>query len=151
MQEYKSKKGVVSKAPYELYMAFVDMRNFLQMLPEDKRQSVQADYDTITANVQGFSIGAKVTRRLPYSHIELVDWGNSPVPFKVDLEFESTGAPDKTLFSITLSAELNFMMKMMVGGKIQGALDKVVDSLISVSEGRMPEGVDPEMLKNMKF
>ena len=35
------------------------------------------------------------------------------------------------------------MMKMMLGSKLQQALDKVVDSLVDVSEGRMPEGFDP--------
>ncbi len=150
MQEYKSKRGIVSKAPYELYMSFVDMRNFLQMLPEDKKQGVQADYDSITVSVAGFSIGAKVVERVPYSRIALVDWGNSPFAFKVVLNFEAAGM-DKTEFSIDLSADLNFMMKMMIGGKIQEALDKVVDGLVAASEGRMPEGVDPEMLKNMKF
>ena len=50
--EIKSKHGIVSKQPFELYMAFVDMRNFLQFLPEDKREGVTADYDTISATVQ---------------------------------------------------------------------------------------------------
>jgi len=151
MEEYTSKKGIVSKAPYELYMSFVDMRNFVQMLPEDKRSMVEADYDTITVAVQGLNIGAKVTSRVPYSYIELVDWGNSPVPFKIELNFGSIGAHDKTEFFIKVSAELNFMMKMMVGNKIQGGLDKIVDGLVAVSEGRLPDGVDPDMVKNMKF
>ena len=46
-----SKHGQVSKQPFELYMAFVDMRNFLQFLPEEKREGVVADYDTISATV----------------------------------------------------------------------------------------------------
>lgn len=151
MEQYKSKKGIVSKSPFELYMAFADMRNFVQMLPEDKRDMVQAEYDTISATVQGFNIGAKVLRRTAYSCIELVDWGNCPFPFKITLNFESIGAPDKTQFSVELEAELNFMMKMMIGGKIQKVLDQIVDGLVSVSEGRMPEGVSEDMLKNMKF
>ena len=73
MTEIESKHGIVSRQPYELYMSFVDMRNFLQMLPEDKKQDVQADYDTITATVQGFNIGVKVHERVPYSRIELVE------------------------------------------------------------------------------
>ena len=44
--EIKSKRGTVSKAPYELYMVFADMRNFVQFLPEDKRADVTADYDS---------------------------------------------------------------------------------------------------------
>ena len=67
--EIKSKRAVVSKAPHELYMAFVDMRNFVQFLPEEKRQGVTADYDSIHAEVQGFNIGVKVCDRMPYSKI----------------------------------------------------------------------------------
>ena len=60
MAEFKSKRAIVSKAPYELYMAFVNMRNFVQFIPEDKRGDVTADFDTIHATVQGFPIGVKV-------------------------------------------------------------------------------------------
>ena len=35
------------------------------------------------------------------------------------------------------------MLKMLLGNKIQGALDKIVDALVDISEGRMPEGIDP--------
>ncbi|MDD6365202.1 MAG: hypothetical protein PUA47_07660 [Bacteroidales bacterium] len=150
MEKYKSKTGTVSKPPYELYMSFVDMTNFTKMLPEDKKSMVEADYDTITVNFQGLCIGAKVQQRIPYSYIGLVDWGNSPVPFHVGLNFGSTGDPYKTAFSIEMEAEFNFMMKMMIGKKLQEGLDKLVDGLVAMSEGRMPEGVDPEMLKNMK-
>ena len=58
--EIKSKHAVVSRPPYQLYMAFVDMRNFVQFLPEDKKKEVTADYDSIKAVVQGFSVGVKV-------------------------------------------------------------------------------------------
>ncbi len=53
--------------------------------------------------------------------------------------------PDKTDFSIELSADLNLMMKMMLGSKLQEGLDRMVDGLAAVSEGRMPEGIDPSM------
>ena len=35
------------------------------------------------------------------------------------------------------------MMKMMLGSKLKDGLDKVVDGLVAVSEGRMPDGIDP--------
>ena len=41
--------------------------------------------------------------------------------------------------------ELNFMMKTILGSKIKDALDKAVDGLAAMSEGRLPEGVDPSM------
>lgn len=141
MVSYSSKRAVVSKAPYELYMAFVDMRNFMQFLPEDKKADVTADYDSIHATVQGFNIGVKVTDRVPYSKIEFADDG-APFQFKLTMNFNPASDPYKTDFQIHLDADLNFMMKMLLGSKIQGALDKVVDSLVDLSEGRTPEGVD---------
>jgi len=149
MTEYQSKRAVVSRPPYQLYMAFVDMRNFLQYLPEDKRQDVTADYDSLHATVQGFNIGVRVTTRLPYSRISLADDG-APFRFNVDFFFDAAGGdPDKTEFHINVAADLNFMMKMLIGGKIKEALDKIVDGMVAASEGRMPEGFDPSMFKDM--
>ena len=147
MAEFKSKRAIVSKAPYELYMAFVDMRNFVQFIPEDKRADVTADYDTIHASVQGFPIGIKVVERTPYSKIEFADDG-APFAFKVTMHFDASSDPYKTDFQIVLDAELNFMMKTLLGSKLQDALDKVVDGLVAVSEGRMPEGIDPSLYPN---
>lgn len=146
MVSYSSKRAVVSKAPYELYMAFVDMRNFLHFLPEDKKEGVTADYDSIRATVQGFTIGVKVIDRVPYSKIEFADDG-APFQFRLSMHFDAASDPYKTDFQIKLDADLNVMMKMLLGSKIQGALDKVVDSLVDLSEGRMPEGVDLSNLK----
>ena len=147
MTEIESKHGTVSRQPYELYMSFVDMRNFLMMLPEDKREAVQADYDTLTATVQGFNIGVKVHERVPYSRIELVDFG-APFAFHIELHFDaSPSEPYKTDFWIKLEADLNLMMKMMLGSKIKDGLNKIVDGLVDASNGRVPEGFDPSQFK----
>ena len=148
--EISSKHGMVSKSPFELYMAFVDMRNFLQMLPEDKKQDVVADYDTLTATVQGFKVGVMVKERVPYSRIDFIDSG-APFSFGGSLHFDPV--PDnasRTDFHIDFHADLNLMMKMLLGSKIHQMLDKVVDGLVAVSEGRMPEGVDEETLRKMQ-
>lgn len=139
--EYKSKHGTVSRPPYDLYMAFCDMRHFQQMLPEDKRASVTADFDTLEATVQGFKIGIKVTGRQPYYLINLQD-NDAPFHFGISLHFDEADS-GKTDFWIEVMADLNLMMKAMLGGKIKDGLDKIVDGLVAVSEGRMPQGVDP--------
>ena len=108
--EIKSKRAVVSKAPYELYMGFTDMRNFVQLLPEDKKADVTADYDSLHATVQGFGIGVKVVDRTPYSKIEFADDG-APFAFRLTMHFDPSTDPYKTDFRIELNAELNFMMK----------------------------------------
>ena len=56
--------------------------------------------------------------------------------------FDAASDPYKTDFQIVLNADLNFLMKTLLGSKLQQALDKVVDSLVAVSEGRKPEGME---------
>ena len=141
-----SKRAVVSKAPYELYMMFVDMRNFVQMLPEDKKEGVEADYDSIHATVQGFPVGVKVKDRVPYSKIMYEDDG-APFNFVLTLHFDAAADPYKTDFQIHLDADLNFMMKTLLGSKLKDGLNAIVEGLVAMSEGRMPEGVDPSMFK----
>ena len=114
MTEITSKHGLVSRSPFELYMTFVDMRNFLHFLPEDKRDSVTADYDTLSATVQGFKIGVMVRERVPYSKISFVDDG-APFSFSGALFFDAVPSePGKTDFHLELSADLNLMMKMKI-------------------------------------
>ena len=143
MATYKSKQTLVSKAPYELYMAVTDLRNILNMLPQHKKEGVTADFDSIHATVQGFNIGVRVIERSPYNLIRLKDDG-APFSFNIELHFDPTAYSSQTLFHIVVDAELNFMMKTLLGSKIQTALDKIADSLADASNGKMPEGFDPK-------
>ena len=143
MTQIESKHGIVSRQPYELYMSFTDLSNFVRMLPEDKREMITADFETLTATVQGFNIGVKVHERVPYSRIELVDYG-APFAFHIVMHFDPAAEdPYKTDFWISVEADLNLMMKMLLAGKVKEALDKVVDGLVDASNGKMPENFDP--------
>ena len=140
-----SKHRSVARAPYMLYMPFSDMRNFVAMLPEDKRQGVEADYDSIRGTVQGFSVGVRVEERRPYSRIVYKDDG-APFQFTINICFDADGGnPDSTDFHIDIEADLNFMMKMLLGNKLQDAVDKMLDAVADMAMGKMPEGIDPSM------
>ena len=135
---YTSKHGQVARRPEELYMTFTDLRNFAQMVPQGRVQAdIQADFDTLSVTVQGFKIGVRVDDREPYRLIRLGS-SESPVEFMGVLHFEPSPIPGRTDFWIDLDANLNFMMKTMLGGRLQDALDQMVDSLVDVSEGRIP-------------
>ena len=136
---YTSKHGQVAKRPEELYMAFTDLRNFAKMVPLGKvNAEITADYDTLTATVQGFRIGVRVDDRQPYRLIRICS-SESPVEFVGVMHFEPSNLPGRTDFWIDLDANLNFMMKTMLGSKLQQAIDKMVDGLVDASEGRMPQ------------
>lgn len=146
MTEYNSKQGIVSRSREELYMAFTDLSRFREMLPDDKKEMVSADFDHLSATVQNFTIGVQVTQRLPYERIELANAEGAPFAFNVKLHFDDTGDPQKTGFSLSVEADLNLVMKAMLGGRIKDGLDKIVDGVVDVSEGRIPEGM-PEGMK----
>lgn len=133
---YESKHGVVALPQEQLYMSFTDLRMLVQNVPAEYRDSVEADYDTIKATVKGFTIAVKVVERSPYSLIRIED-DDAPFHFSVSLHFEREGSG--TGFSITVDADLNLMMKAMLGGKIKDGLDKIVDGLVAVSNGKRPE------------
>lgn len=119
-----------------LYMPFSDMRNFVAMLPEDKRKDIEADFDSLRATVQGFNVGVRVAERVPYSRITYKDDG-APFQFNVNIHFDADGGnPDSTDFHIDITADLNFMMKMVLGSKLQSVVDKMVDTVADMSEGK---------------
>lgn len=126
--QYKSKHGIVNKSQAELYMAFVDLRNFAGMVQPEAQATITADYDTLTATVQGFTIGVRMTGRVPYSLLQIQD-NNAPFHFGVSMHFDPTDDAGKTDFWMEVDADLNLMMKAMLGKKIQEGLDKIVDSL----------------------
>ena len=137
---HSSKHGLIARRPEELYMVFCDMRNFSRLVPGKVEAEVTADYDNLWVTVQGFKIGVRVDDREPYSLIRLSS-ADSPV------EFVAAGTPGKTEFYIDLDANLNLMMRSLLGSKIQQGLDKVVDGLVAASEGRMPEDMPEEFRK----
>lgn len=134
---YESKHGTVSIPSEQLYMSFTDLSVFTQSLPAEYKDSVIADYDTLHAKVQGFDIGVRVAERRPYSLIRLEDDG-APFHFSVVAHFEADG-PGTTDFWLEVDADLNLVMKAMLGGRIKEALDKAVDGLVSVSQGKKPQ------------
>lgn len=135
---YTSKHGMISKSPEELYMLFCDMRPLCNMVPESYRKNMEADYDSLKISYQGINISVRISERRPYELIRLISV-DSPIEFVAAIHFDRAIIPGKTDFCIHLDANLNFMMKTMIGSKIQEALDKVVEGLEMASEGKMPE------------
>lgn len=129
--QYSSKHGVIGRTPAELYMIFCDLRNFKAMMPANDEVSVEADYDSITATAKGMTFSLKIKERQPYSKISLESY-NSPLAFTIDFNFKDIGG-GRTEFYIDVDAQISGMIKMMIGGKINDALNKIVDGMVNAS------------------
>jgi hypothetical protein len=134
--EVKGKAVTIKVPAYALYNSFADMRNFVAALPEDKKQGIDVTTDTIEGTVQGMRMGAQISERTPFYCIKITEYGQTPIHFEVKMVFDAIDAV-QTLFHIELSAELPFMIKMMIGNKLQEMVDKLTDQLALASEGKL--------------
>ncbi len=114
----------------QIFGIFSDLTNFTKSLPADigKSADIHSTSDTLAGKVQGFEIGIKVAERVPFSLIRYEQYGKSPFPFNFIMNIESV-SPTESLFNLELNAELSGMFKMMLGGKLQEAVDKITDEL----------------------
>ena len=142
----KGKEVAISVPAHALYTAFADMRHFVERLPEEKKQGITATSDTIEGEVQGLRMGAAISERIPFSCIKIKEHGQTPFQFEVSLFFDAADV-QKTMFHMEVDAELPFMVKMLIGNKLQEVVDKITEQLALASEGK----ISPEDLKMDPF
>ena len=144
MTQIKGKVVTVEQPSYVLYTAFSDMRNFVMALPPDKKESVVATEDTIEGEVQGMRMGLKIAHKTPFSSLMFQNYGNTPFEFGITVFFDALDSY-KTAFHIEVNADLPMMVKMMIGGKLQDAVDQMTEQLGHAFSGKIdPSKIDAE-------
>ena len=137
MENITGKTVIINKPAYQLYTAFSNMNSFAANLPEQFKDKITIGPDFILITMQGFSLGAKVNSRTPFSRIDFEQYGQVPFPFLASFFFEPKD-DDSTYFHLELRAELNMMLKMMIGGKLKDAVEKITDGIAKAASGEVP-------------
>ncbi len=119
---------LLKRPPMVLFGLFADLSALVQNVPEEYGGKITADKDSVHIEYKGINLGFVVARRVPFSLVELKDDGKSILSFSVTFHMEPVGL-DSTLFHIELATELNFMMKMMLGNKLQEMVDNITDQV----------------------
>lgn len=127
MEEYVSKQVKINKPDQVIYTLLSDFNNFTPML-QGKVENWKVDGDTCHFKAKGFQISIRMIEKTPYSCIKLTGDDGSPFEFVFWIQLKGV-APDDTRMRLTLHAKLNMMMKMMVGKKLQKAMDQIADQL----------------------
>lgn len=141
----KSKTVLIDRQPVVLYSALGDLRALVKNLPEDRQATITATQDTISANMQGFNFGMKVVEREPFNRITFVQTDGTPIEFQIHACFDTVDDPSdddadcKTNFHLELATHLSGMLKIMLGSKLQGVLDRLTDTIAAAAEGRTPD------------
>jgi carbon monoxide dehydrogenase subunit G len=138
MEKYESKQHQIRRSADQIYTALSSFSNFTPMLA-DKVEEWQADEDSCSFKVKGFTVRLRIVERVENKHIKISGddaAGGVPVDFSFWIQLHEVSEMD-TRIRLVLHAELNMMMRMMIGGKIQGGLDKAVEGL-AMAFNQMP-------------
>ncbi len=128
MQEYISKQQQIRRPAEQIYEAVSRFDNLTPALA-DKVEEWEATEDRCSFKAKGFSIKLRMEERIAAKQVKIVgDDGGVPVDFAFWIQFQEV-APDDTRIRLVLHIELNMMLKMMVGNKLQGALDKIAEGI----------------------
>lgn len=93
----------------------------------DKVEEWNATEETCSFKAKGFTVKLRMVEREPHKLIKITG-DDIPFEFFFWIQLKSV-APDDTRMLLTLRAELNMMMKMMIGGKLQKGLDEMADKI----------------------
>ena len=126
MEQYESKQAAIRRSAEQIYMVLSDFSNFTPIL-KDKVQKSQADENSCSFSVKGFTAALKIVNKEPFKVIKITG-DNTPIDFNFWIQMKEL-SPDDTRIRLVLHAEMNMMIKMMIGNKIQKALDEMVDQI----------------------
>lgn len=110
-----------------VYSVVSDFSNFTPIL-QDKVDDWQADADTCSFKVKGITARLRIVERIENELIKIEGEDGSPVDFTFWMQLKEVDERD-TRMRIVLHAHLNMMMKMMIGGKLQQAVDQIAEQV----------------------
>ena len=141
MNKYTSKIGKINKSDELIYNFLTDFNNLKSVIPSDKVKDFESTEDTCKFNIEGVGqAGLKIIEKEPDKLIKITSDGKSPFSFffwiqlKPIENFENT-----TAIKLTLDANLNPMMKMMVGKHLQKGIDAMLDQVVAFFNEKVKE------------
>lgn len=126
MQEYISKQVQILR-PAEQIFAVISRFDHLTPALAGRVDEWQATEDTCSFKAKGFPVKLRMAERIEPKHVKITGDG-VPMDFAFWVQLHQVDACD-TRLRLVLHAELNMMMKMMIGGKIQKGLDEMVEQI----------------------
>lgn len=132
MSKHTSKTGKVNKSDELIYNFLTDFNNLKSVVPQDKVKDFEATEDTCKFNIDGVGqAGLKIIEKEPHKLIKISSDGKSPFSFFFWIQLKPIeDSENTTAIRLTIDANLNPMMKMMVGKHLQKGIDSMVDQLV---------------------
>lgn len=126
MTEYTSKQVQILKPDYLIFETLSSFSNFTPMLA-DKVENWEATVDKCSFKAQGFTVKLKMIERTPNSIIKITG-DDIPFEFYFWIQLKKVDVCD-TRLRLVVKAELNLMMRTMIGSKLQKGLDQMAENI----------------------
>ncbi|MBR5105526.1 MAG: polyketide cyclase [Alistipes sp.] len=128
MQEYISKQQQIFRSASQIF-PLISNFSLLTHAVADKVEEWQADEERCSFKFKGFAVALRIEEKFENKHIKVVgDGGTIPMDFAFWIQLHEVSDND-TRIRLVLHADLNMMMRMMIGKKLQGGLDQAVEGL----------------------
>jgi carbon monoxide dehydrogenase subunit G len=129
LEKYESKQVQIRRDPASIYGVLSDFNNFTPMVADRvEGWNVSADGSECSFRVKGVTVGLRMVEKVSPTLIKIEAADASPFGFTLWVQLKEA-APYDTRLRLVLHAEMNMMIKMMVGSKLQGGLDQLADTL----------------------
>lgn len=131
MTQYESKQKQIFKPQAQLYALVADLTNLAAMkehIPADKVKDLEFTSDTISATVD--PIGKVVFRIIEREPCKTVKFGADNIPMQFNMWIQFVGVSENdTRMKITVRADIPFMLKPMIGNKLEKGVEQMADML----------------------
>ena len=132
MDKYESKITSAAYPAAQIYRVLSDLKNLEKvrdLIPKDKVQEMEIDTDFVRMKVDG--LGQKITIVIvDRIKNDTVKFGVEGIPMDANLWIQMKEvSPTDTRLKLTVKAEIPFMFRMMIKGKLQQGLDQAADML----------------------
>ncbi len=135
MTTVESKIVSIRRIDEDIFKSLSNFNNFSPYIQAAKLENWRSDTDWCRFDAQGVKdIGLRIVDREPFKTIKFTGEGNSPMEFFLWIQLKMV-APYDTRMKLTLKANMNFMVKMLLGTKLKEGLDAFADQIASALNG----------------
>jgi hypothetical protein len=120
-------KTLIAKPASEIYNFLVDLNNHQDLMPENIYNWTSTK-DEARFTIQNMAkLALKIDSKIEDKEIVIVPFEEAPIPLNLTWTFSDIG--NQTEAKLTISAELNMMMKMLASGPLQKLADHQTEAL----------------------
>lgn len=125
----------------KIFSILSDLNNLERVkdrLPQDKVKNMSFDKDSCTFEIAGAPLGPVTIRIIEREPNKTIKFGSdqSPIAFNLWIQLKSVAEND-TRMKLTIKADINMMIKMMVEKPLKQGLDKAAEMLAALPYDQM--------------